>query len=703
MSRGPGLLRLAPARRGCTLPRVILSDKSIREELESGGIVIEPLDETAIQPSSIDVHVDRYFRVFRNDTTPYIDPKQPQEDLTELVEVDEGKRFILHPGEFVLGSTLERVALGSDLVGRLEGKSSLGRLGLLIHSSLPASETVMVEVDGRLGPRPISEIVEQRLKANVVAFDPETLDVAYHPITGWYEGPPDKIYEVRLVSGRKVRVTAGHNLFTLDRDGRVVKTRTLALSKGTFVAIPRSIPDCWNPSETIEVLQLAPDDVREAMTCSGPTVARAIEAHADRVRELLRRRSKGHGHFDYYRSRSRLPLPVAAQIDGLLESLTQEDQIAMRGARAGLPPWLDLDSDLAWLLGFYVAEGYRRRNQAVFSNTDEAVLDRVEHILRRLGISTYRSAGHSITACSALLSLLLEWMGTGGGAHSKRIPPAVFSWPRERIDDFFDGLVDGDGSRDETRVSVWTCSDGLAGDVLLLAERMGRRAGSTLRKRPDGGQLWQIYLPVNEHKLLTSVPLPDRLLIEMRQRAGLSQAAASRLAGYRGGSGLGQLEKGYQRDAVQLATLRRVRTAYTRRPECSEEVRRLDRLLLGGLLWDRVVEVRDTGAVEPIYDLEVKPNGRKIENFLAGDGGVFASNTAGFVDAGFEGHLTLELSNVANLPIAIYPGMKIGQMSFVRMTSAAENPYGSETTDSKYQGQKGPTASRYYLNFRDKD
>jgi dCTP deaminase len=79
--------------------------------------------------------VDRYFRVFRNDTTPFIDPKLPQEDLTELVEVAEGKAFILHPGEFVLGSTLEQVRLPDDLVARLEGKSSLGRLGLLIHST----------------------------------------------------------------------------------------------------------------------------------------------------------------------------------------------------------------------------------------------------------------------------------------------------------------------------------------------------------------------------------------------------------------------------------------------------------------------------------------------------------------------------------------------------------------------------------------
>jgi dCTP deaminase len=114
---------------------MILSDRSISEALASGRIVIDPLDESMIQPSSVDVTVDRYFRVFRNHTTGLIDVKTNLEDLTELVEIPEGDRFILHPGEFVLGATAERVALGDDLVARLEGKSSLGRLGLLIHST----------------------------------------------------------------------------------------------------------------------------------------------------------------------------------------------------------------------------------------------------------------------------------------------------------------------------------------------------------------------------------------------------------------------------------------------------------------------------------------------------------------------------------------------------------------------------------------
>ena len=114
---------------------MVLSDVTIERLIAEGRIGIDPYDDSLLQPSSVDVRVDKYFRVFHNARYPYIDVKQPQDQLTEEVEIGDDEPFILHPGEFVLGSTLERVSLPDDLVARLEGKSSLGRLGLLIHST----------------------------------------------------------------------------------------------------------------------------------------------------------------------------------------------------------------------------------------------------------------------------------------------------------------------------------------------------------------------------------------------------------------------------------------------------------------------------------------------------------------------------------------------------------------------------------------
>lgn len=114
---------------------MLLSDRDIRARLAGGDLGIAPFDEALIQPSSVDVRLDRYFRVFNNQRYTHIDPMQQQDDLTSPVEVGGDDPFVLHPGEFVLGSTLEVITLADDLAGRLEGKSSLGRLGLLTHST----------------------------------------------------------------------------------------------------------------------------------------------------------------------------------------------------------------------------------------------------------------------------------------------------------------------------------------------------------------------------------------------------------------------------------------------------------------------------------------------------------------------------------------------------------------------------------------
>ena len=114
---------------------MLLSDRDIRLEIDNGRVGLDPWDPAMVQPSSVDVRLDRYFRLFDNHKYPFIDPAEDQPDLTHLIEVRPDEPFILHPGEFVLGSTFEQVTLPDDIAARLEGKSSLGRLGLLTHST----------------------------------------------------------------------------------------------------------------------------------------------------------------------------------------------------------------------------------------------------------------------------------------------------------------------------------------------------------------------------------------------------------------------------------------------------------------------------------------------------------------------------------------------------------------------------------------
>jgi len=116
-------------------PHMVLSDRTIKEQMTAGRIIIRPFDPKDVQPASVDLHLDRRVLVFRNNKDPYIDLRKPMLELTEPMDIADDRPFILHPGEFVLGSTLEHIEVPHDIVARLEGKSSLGRIGLLIHST----------------------------------------------------------------------------------------------------------------------------------------------------------------------------------------------------------------------------------------------------------------------------------------------------------------------------------------------------------------------------------------------------------------------------------------------------------------------------------------------------------------------------------------------------------------------------------------
>lgn len=126
---------MAPGTPRGSLSPVLLSDRDIKTEIDAGRVSLDPWSAEMVQPSSVDVRLDKYFRLFDNHKYPVIDPAQDQPDLTRLVEVDPADGLVLHPGEFVLGSTLEIVTLPDDLAARVEGKSSLGRLGLLTHAT----------------------------------------------------------------------------------------------------------------------------------------------------------------------------------------------------------------------------------------------------------------------------------------------------------------------------------------------------------------------------------------------------------------------------------------------------------------------------------------------------------------------------------------------------------------------------------------
>jgi deoxycytidine triphosphate deaminase len=530
---------------------MVLSDRHIREQLESGGIVIDPLGEGCIQPSSVDLHVDRLFRVFRNDTTPFIDPKSAQEDLTELVEVEDGNAFILHPGEFVLGSTLERVALGNDLVARLEGKA----LAFDTRVPTPAGWKTMAGLD--VGDK---------------VFDPD---------------------------GRPVPIVAATELLV----GR--PCRQVTFSDGTKVI-----------------------------------------ADADHQWEVQTKYDRQCGHVRV------MTTDAIARSLTIPHSRTKEYAYHVPQARAVEYPEKDLPVD-PYVFGAWIGDGTSTAAEITCADPEiVAQIDLAGYAVHRTakaygwrigGTATrVRDAGGRYTGAGTLQGTLRE-MGVLG---DKRIPREYMEGSVEQRRALLEGLMDTDGYIDTRgRCDLTTVKRALAHQYCELIASLGHRP--VIAEKP--AKLYGKHCGTRYEVTFT----PSRLVFRLPRK--------------------------------RFRQVIGVRRHHSR----------------------AIVDVREVPSV-PVRCIEVgSERGAFLvttsfiptHNSSLGRLGLLIHSTAGFVDAGWDGHLTLELSNVANLPIAIYPGMKIGQISFLQMSSEAENPYGGDTTASKYKGQQGPTPSRYYLNF----
>jgi deoxycytidine triphosphate deaminase len=529
---------------------VVLSDATIARFLAEGRIEIDPYDDSLLQPSSVDVRVDALFRVFHNNRYPFIDVKVEQEELTELVEVDEEHPFVLHPGEFVLGSTLERVRLPDDLVARLEGKA------LALDTPVPTTE----------GWKTMGE-----LRPGDLVFDEEGFPTVVLNATATMVERPCR--EIVFSDGTSVVADKDHLWRTCDKNGR--------------------------------------------------------------------RRGRNHE-----RVLSTDQIGASLRVGGELNH-----HVALAGAVWYPTRELPIDP---YVLGAWLGDG--TSTKAEITCADSEILDELElagysvepQRTRRL---CYRigGAGHTRNTTTgryerneSLSSKLrdLELLG------NKRIPAEYLRSSIGQRTALLEGLMDTDGYVDVYgRCVFYTVREPLAEQVAELVAGLGFRPKLARRRAMldgrDCGPRFDVQFT------------PDRPVFRLPRKL----------------------------------TRQKTKGRFH--------------------LFRAIADVREVESV-PVRCIEVSsPNGMFLitrsyiptHNSSLGRLGLLIHSTAGFIDPGWDGHVTLELSNVANLPITIYPGMKIGQISFMQMTEPASTPYGASQIGSKYKGQKGPTPSRYFKNF----
>ena len=531
----------------------VLSDRDIRASIEAGQVVIRPYDPADLQPSSVDLHLDHSFRVFRNNRYPFIDVRQKQPDLTELLTIEPDEPFILHPGEFVLGQTLEWVELPTDLVARLEGKA------LALDTPVPTPIGWRTMGDLEVGD---SVFDETGAPTTVVAVTPPMI------------GRPCR--ELMFSDGQRITADAAHQWVTIDKNGRRYGHQRVEIR--TTAEIERTVR--------------ANGEMNHHVPLAGPVQYPA-----------------------------RMDLPIEPYTFG------------------------------AWL-------GDGTTTKAEITSVDPEVLEQISgdgFTVRPVGYApnVYRIGGVGHTrdplngrfARNGSLSSRLRNLGMRDG---KYVPRAYLEASIGQRLALLQGLMDTDGFVDDIagRCEFTSTTEGLADAVVELAASLGFRPIKTEGRATlygvDHGPKYRVKFT------------PDRPVFRLPRKLARQKSSDGRFHRFRA-----------------IDVVRNVPS----------------------------VPVRCIEVASPRGVFLVSKSFIPTHNSSLGRLGLLIHSTAGYVDPGWKGNLTLELSNVANLPIALYFGMKIGQISFFRMTSPVDRPYGSPSLGSKYQGQSEPTASAFHRDF----
>ena len=509
---------------------MLLSDRDLKAALAAGRMGLTPYDEAMVQPSSIDVRLDRYFRVFANHRYTHIDPAVAQDDLTELLEPEGEEPFILHPGEFVLGSTLEVISLGDDLAARLEGKA----LALDTEVPTPWGWTTM-----------------EHLGVGDEVFDQDGAPTTVVAATDVMTDRP--CLEVLLSDGSRFLADASHLWVTTTKAERRSGRRTV-----------RSVT-----TEHLAATLRVGREYNHHIAMTGPA---------------------------QYAERDDLPVDP-------------------------------------YVLGVWLGDG-----TTASARTTSA--DRREEIRRRDATGRY--------AADTGRDSVLRAQGLLGDKH---VPPRYLTAGHDQRLALLQGLMDAGGDADEVgRCAFVSVLEHLSDAVVELAASLGLRPVKTKERLTlDGVE----SSPAHQVTFVPHLPV-------FRLQRKLDRLAPK----------------------LRRSTRPRVlsRAVVAVRPVPSVPVRCI-----------QVAAQSGTFLVGRTYV--------PTHNSSLGRLGLLTHSTAGFIDPGFSGHVTLELSNVANLPIKLYPGMKIGQICVLPLTSPAEHPYGSSVYGSRYQGQRGPTPSRSSLRF----
>ena len=536
------------------------------------------------------------------------------------------------------------------------GGLEAGALYIDTENSLPYDETILIVKNGVYEYRKIGEIVEAALAngksiriggtlstaynpehLQIVGFDPEDYKVKAFEITGFMKHPAKEIYLVRFASGRRVKVTKYHNFFTLCEEGSLTPTSIKELEIGSSVVVPSKLPTS-NKKTVLDLAELIGGHrVNGFFVRGGSRFQQFIKENSRKLRKIVAEFDLKYGNVDNWKSRGCLPLKIYLRLkDAVNEEIESELLIGGRSKSNNLPLKIEAEPILLKFLATYVAEGSTTEvnNRVIITTSNEKVKKWIYNFGKKYGLHIQKAKnGFDLIVTSKVLVSLLHSLGIGNNAYQKIVPSFVLGLPEVMKKTWLEGYVQGDGSYSAStgQINCETVCDDLAATLLYLTTSIGipaRNCEVTRRYRGNRYVTHNVHWTANpvKNSRLEYLPSPvvGSILREARREAGLSMKHLASALRYGIEGSIWQVESGHVRK-VGRKKIRKI-ISELKKHSANKGISNLEALLDGDIWFDEVVSIEKIG-FELTYDVEVMPENREVENFVAGHGGVFLHNT----------------------------------------------------------------------------
>ncbi len=488
--------------------------------------------------------------------------------------------------------------------------------------SLPYQERILIE--NRKGDRKLEQIgkvVENKEKGNLYTYsiDPNSLKIKKYKITNFIKHTSQPIYEIKLNYGKKVRLTLNHPIFKLNSNLNLMPIKVSDLKVGDYIAAAKYI-DIRKGIKNLNLAKIVPSSKKSPVYLSGKIISKIFREEGFKKIQKLSI-SQGYSRVRSYEweRKSYIPLHIVTSLkrDYLKERFINDAILYSRGRKSSIKAILGLNKEFTWLLGLYLAEGYTKGYNVCISNTDHKVLNEIEYTCKNLNTS-YRFDKDGIEINSGILCKLFnKWVGNS--AYKKRIPNFIFSCSKEQIKNFIRGYLDGDGYMDENNWEVETRSKYIFYDLSWLYLFLNKPTSSFKQSRGrhvirELSQNTNSLSPDNIPSIIGKTIKKLRLKYKISQRklaelTCIDHGITSRIENQKSGS-------------IRKSTIRKIIKIFD-----GKDTKKINKLLNSDICWYTLKSIKNLRRKEFVYDLEVKPNGKNIENFVGGFSGILLHNS----------------------------------------------------------------------------